>query len=84
MEQLTKSASEDDWKKVEKTAHRMKSALRGMGIKAAANKVKLIEEMASTGKLDQYIHSHIKELNETIRKVLSQLNEDYPNAFLPK
>ncbi|HQS22976.1 MAG TPA: ATP-binding protein [Sediminibacterium sp.] len=84
IEQLTKSASEDDWKKVEKTAHRMKSALRGMGIKAAANKVKLIEEMASTGKLDQYIHSHIKELNETIRKVLSQLNEDYPNAFLPK
>lgn len=84
MEQLTKSASEDDWKKVEKTAHRMKSALRGMGIKAAANKVKLIEDMASNGKLDQSIYSHIKELNETIRKVLSQLNEDYPNAFLPK
>lgn len=84
IEQLTKSAAEDDWKKVEKTAHRMKSALRGMGIKAAANKVKLIEEMASTGKTNQIIYKHIIELNETLAKVLTQLNEDYPSALLPK
>lgn len=83
MDQLAKSAVEEDWKKVEKTAHRMKSALRGMGIKAEANKVKLIEQMASTQQIDQIIHKHIQELNETLTKVLTQLNDDYPTAILP-
>lgn len=84
MDQLAKSAVEEDWKKVEKTAHRMKSALRGMGIKAEANKVKLIEQMASTQQIDQIIHKHIQELNEALTKVLTQLNDDYPTAILPK
>ena len=84
MDHLAKSAAEEDWKKVEKTAHRMKSALRGMGIKAEANKVKLIEQMASTQQIDQIIHKHIQELNETLTKVLTQLNDDYPSANLPK
>lgn len=84
MDHLAKSAAEEDWKKVEKTAHRMKSALRGMGIKAEANKVKLIEQMASTQQIDQIIHKHIQELNETLTKVLTQLNNDYPSTILPK
>ncbi|MDP1971600.1 MAG: hypothetical protein Q8J87_01420, partial [Sediminibacterium sp.] len=67
-----------------KTAHRMKSAFRGMGIKMAATKVKRIEEMATDIPLDQSIYTHINELNQLLKEVLTQLKEDYPNAFVPK
>jgi len=80
---LIKSSSENNWRTVEKTAHRMKSALRGMGISIAANKVKLIEEMASMKLIDPSIQIHIDELNEMIKQVLKQLTEDYPNAIVP-
>ncbi|MDP3392800.1 PAS domain-containing hybrid sensor histidine kinase/response regulator [Sediminibacterium sp.] len=84
MELLVKSASKNEWKTVEKTAHRMKSALRGMGIKAIASKVKLIEEMAMADQFDQSIHTYIREVNETLKQVLTQLKDDYPNTFVPK
>ncbi len=84
MELLVNSATINDWKTVEKTAHRMKSAFRGMGIKMAATKVKRIEEMATDIPLDQSIYTHINELNQLLKEVLTQLKEDYPNAFVPK
>jgi signal transduction histidine kinase/HPt (histidine-containing phosphotransfer) domain-containing protein/ActR/RegA family two-component response regulator len=84
MELLVNSALNDEWNTVEKTAHRMKSAFRGMGIKAAANKVKLIEEMAPKGQFDQSIHTHIRELNETLKNIIAQLNNDYPNIIVPE
>jgi len=84
LELMMNSASNKDWKTVEKTAHRMKSALRGMGIKVAANKVKLIEEMATMKQIDQSIQIHLSELNKMIKNVLKQLKDDYPNSFVPK
>jgi CheY-like chemotaxis protein len=84
MELLVNSATINDWKTVEKTAHRMKSAFRGMGIKMAATKVKRIEEMATDIPLDQSIYTHINELNQLLKEVLTQLKGDYPNAFVPK
>jgi hypothetical protein len=46
--------------------------------------VKLIEEMAPKGQFDQSIHTHIRELNETLKNIIAQLNNDYPNIIVPE
>jgi len=84
MDVLLQSSLNEDWKLVEKTAHRMKSALRGMGIKVAAIKVNQVEDMASIKPIDPIIHIHISELDDMIKAILKQLKEDYPDSIVPK
>ena len=84
LELILKSAENKEWKSVEKTAHRMKSAFRGMGIKVVANKVKLIEDMAAMNQIDHSIHKHMTELSEMVQNVLNQLKDEYPNSIIPK
>lgn len=84
LELILKSAENKEWKSVEKTAHRMKSAFRGMGIKVVAHKVKLIEDMAAMNQIDHSINKHISELSEMVQNVLNQLKEEYPNSIIPK
>ena len=84
MDVLLQSSLNEDWKLVEKTAHRMKSALRGMGIKVAAIKVNQVEDMASIKPIDPIIHIYISELDDMIKAILKQLKEDYPDSIVPK
>lgn len=84
LELLEKSAQIRDWEMVERTAHRMKSAIRGMGITVAVKQVKQVEEIAHKRPIDLNIHPLIKELNQILRNVLTQIKTDYPNIKVPK
>lgn len=84
MEILEKSAQNSDWKMVERTAHRMKSAIRGMGITVAVKQVKKIEEMAQIIPIDPNILQIIKDLNNILLNVLNQIKADYPTIQVPK
>lgn len=83
MELLDNSASKKDWKMVEKTAHRMKSAIRGMGIEKAVKPIKLIEEMAQTKPNDLDLLNQIKILNGILIMVIQQIKTDYPHLKVP-
>ncbi len=83
MELLDNSASKQDWKMVEKTAHRIKSAIRGMGIEKAVKPIKLIEEMAQSEPNNIDLLNQIKLLNGIIIMVIEQINTDYPHLKVP-
>ncbi|WP_439505872.1 ATP-binding protein [Sediminibacterium sp.] len=84
MEQLSLSASKQDWKMVEKTAHRMKSAIRGLGIKIATKPIKRIEEIAQTMPSDPQLLVEIKSVTQLLNHVIEQINSDYPHLKIHK
>jgi signal transduction histidine kinase/CheY-like chemotaxis protein/HPt (histidine-containing phosphotransfer) domain-containing protein len=84
MEKLEMSAQKNDWKMVERTAHRMKSAIRGMGITVAVKQVKQVEEMAQNIPIDMNIIPLINDLNNILQSVLNQIQADYPNFKVSK
>ena len=83
MELLNNSANKQDWKTVEKTAHRIKSAIRGMGIEKAVKPIKLIEKMAQTKPNNLDLLKQIEFLNSILVKVIQQINTDYPHLKVP-
>lgn len=69
---------------VERTAHRMKSAIRSMGISIAIEPIKSIEEMAQQDQVSPEIQQYIQEINGMLAQVIAQLKSDYPNIVVPK
>lgn len=83
MELLDNAANKQDWKMVEKTAHRMKSAIRGMGIEKAVKPIKLIEEMAQTSPNKLDLLNQIELLKGVLLMVIQQINTEYPQLKVP-
>lgn len=84
MRLLESAASNYEWKMVERTAHRMKSAIRSMGISIAIEPIKSIEEMAQQDQVSPEIQQYIQEINGMLAQVIAQLKSDYPNIVVPK
>lgn len=74
---LAKSSSEKNWPLVEKTAHRMKSSIDGMGIASLKKTIRDIEKKAITAPTLNLSNS-IASLNETLSQVIIQLKQDFP------
>ncbi len=74
---LEKSAIEKNWGMTERTAHRMKSAIDGMGISQLKNTIRQIESAAKNKKTTTILSS-ITELNIVLAQVIHQLHHDYP------
>lgn len=84
MSLVESAASSQDWKLVERTAHRMKSAIRSMGISIAIEPIKTIEEMAQMTEVSPDILQNIQEINGMLAQVIAQLKSDYPDIVVPK
>ncbi len=81
---IESAAQSQDWKLVERTAHRMKSAIRSMGISIAIDPIKTIEEMAQQSQVSPDIQQNIQEINGILAQVITQLKSDYPTIVVPK
>ncbi len=77
MQVLEKSALEKNWETTERTAHRMKSAIDGMGISQLKNTIKQIE-LGAKSEHPQSTLPLIFQLNKDLNKAMDQLKKDYP------
>lgn len=78
IEQLNVSAAEKDWPMVGKTAHRMKSAIDGMGISALKKSIRDLEANAKQENDIASIPEQIAEIGKYLHLVMKQLMKDYP------
>ena len=84
LEQLIQHTQRRDWPLVGKTAHKMKSAIDGMGI---AELKKKIREVESNAKQEVNVNSlpvQVKFIRDYLSLVMNQLKNDFPqNAEFP-
>lgn len=78
IEQLYQSTQAKDWPMVGKTAHRMKSAIDGMGISALKMSIRDLETNAKQETDVFIIPEQVKEIGEYLHRVMEQLLRDYP------
>lgn len=78
IEQLSISTTEKDWPMVGKTAHRMKSAIDGMGIGALKKSIRDLEANAKQENDIGSIPEQVNEIGSYLHKVMQQLRKDYP------
>ncbi|HJV20711.1 MAG TPA: ATP-binding protein [Sediminibacterium sp.] len=78
IEQLYQSAREKDWPMVGKTAHRMKSAIDGMGIGTLKQPIRNLETNAKQENDVAIIPEQVKEIGDYMQRVMEQLLQDYP------
>jgi len=78
IEQLNESVLEKDWPMVGKTAHRMKSAIDGMGIGALKKSIRDLEANAKQENDVTSIPQQVSDIGNYLHKVMQQLQTDYP------
>lgn len=81
---LQETAKMKDWKKVERTAHRIKSAIRSMGIQSAIQAIRYIEEAAQKNPPPDDIVHKIDWVSQAMKLVIDQIKADYPHINVSK
>lgn len=81
---LQETAKMKDWKKVERTAHRIKSAIRSMGIQSAIQAIRYIEEAAQKNPPPDDIVQKIDWVSQAMKLVIDQIKADYPHIAVSK
>lgn len=81
---LQETAKMKDWKKVERTAHRIKSAIRSMGIQSAIQAIRYIEEAAQKNPPPDDIVHKIDWVSQAMKLVIDQIKADYPHITVSK
>lgn len=81
---LQTSTKSKDWKNVVRTAHRIKSAIRSMGIQSAIQTIRYIEEAAQKTPPPEDIVLKVEWLSQSIRLVIKQIKVDYPHIAVSK
>lgn len=84
IEILQETAKVKDWKKVERTAHRIKSAIRSMGIQSAIQAIRYIEEAAQKNPPPDDIVYKIEWVAKAMKLVMDQIKADYPHISVSK
>lgn len=84
IETLQETARMKDWKKVERTAHRIKSAIRSMGIQSAIQAIRYIEEAAQKNPPPDDILHKIEWVAQAMKLVIDQIKADYPPISVSK
>lgn len=84
IEILQETARIKDWKKVERTAHRIKSAIRSMGIQSAIQAIRYIEEAAQKNPPPDDIVYKIEWVTKAMKLVMDQIKTDYPHISVSK
>ena len=78
IELLKNTTQNKDWKKVERTAHRIKSAIRSMGIQSAIQTIRYIEEAAQKNPPPEDIVQKVDWISQAMLLVMNQIKADYP------
>ncbi len=81
IEQLIQHTQKRDWPLVGKTAHKMKSAIDGMGIFALKKKIREVETNAKQEIGTTNLPIQVKFIRDYLDLVISQLKKDYPTKL---
>ena len=84
IELLKNTTQNKDWKKVERTAHRIKSAIRSMGIQSAIQTIRYIEEAAQKNPPPEDIVQKVDWISQAMLLVMNQIKADYPHIIVSK
>ena len=78
IELLKQYTSDNNCEMVSKTAHRMKSAIDGMGIQALRATIREVETLGKTATDIDPIHGLVNHITGILTEVMQQLQRDYP------
>lgn len=84
IELLQETARNKDWRQVERTAHRIKSAIRSMGIQSAIQTIRYIEEAAQKNPPPEDIIHKVNWVSQAMMMVIDQIKADYPHLVVSK
>lgn len=84
IELLQETARNKDWRQLERTAHRIKSAIRSMGIQSAIQTIRYIEEAAQKNPPPEDIIHKVNWVSQAMMMVIDQIKADYPHLVVSK
>ncbi len=84
IELLKEATIKKDWKRVERTSHRIKSAIRSMGIQSAIQTIRYIEEAAQKNPPPEDIAHKVEWVAQAMLLVIEQIKADYPHIAVSK